>query len=127
MLKFLRRVLFLGLLAAVAYAVWKRLTGTGGGGDLVAVGSPTELRPSPPVPVVPSVPPVVTAGPDPAPSPAWVEPDDGSCPISHPVKGKLTSGIFHVPGGQNYERTRADRCYTDTRSAEADGLRQAKR
>ena len=35
----------------------------------------------------------------------WVEPDDGACPASHPVKAKLASGIFHVPGGANYDRT----------------------
>src|SRR5262245_54502620 len=36
-----------------------------------------------------------------APSEAdWVAPDDGgSCPVSHPIKGKLSSQIFHVPGG----------------------------
>ena len=57
-----------------------------------------------------------------------VEPDDaGDCPASHPVKGKLTSGIYHVPGGLNYERTRADRCYLDAGAAESDGLRAAKR
>ena len=42
-------------------------------------------------------------------------------------EGEAGSGIFHVPGGQNYERTHADRCYTDPSAAEADGLRRAKR
>ena len=32
---------------------------------------------------------------------------DGSCPVTHPVKAKLASGIYHVPGGGNYERTEA--------------------
>jgi hypothetical protein len=59
--------------------------------------------------------------------PSWVEPADGQCPVSHPVKAKLGSGIFHVPGAQMYERTRADRCYPDAASAEADGLRASKR
>jgi hypothetical protein len=58
---------------------------------------------------------------------SWVEPADGQCPVSHPVKAKLGSGIFHVPGAQMYERTRADRCYADAASAEADGLRASKR
>jgi hypothetical protein len=58
---------------------------------------------------------------------AWVEPDDGVCPASHPVKAKLRSGIFHVPGGQNYDRTHADRCYLDADAAQADGLRQSQR
>jgi hypothetical protein len=55
------------------------------------------------------------------------EPVEGTCPASHPVKGKLTSGIYHLPGGLNYERTRADRCYVDAAAAESDGLRPAKR
>lgn len=58
----------------------------------------------------------------------WAEPgDDGICPASHPVKAKLSSKVFHLPGMANYERTKADRCYADAESAEADGLRQAKR
>lgn len=61
------------------------------------------------------------------PSPAWLEPDDGACPASHPVKGNLRSGVFHLPGMAHYDRTNADRCYRDAGGAEADGLRQAKR
>lgn len=58
----------------------------------------------------------------------WVEPEpDGTCPGSHPVKAKLSSKIFHVPGGFNYPRTKPDRCYIDAAAAEADGLRQSKR
>jgi hypothetical protein len=60
------------------------------------------------------------------PAPA-IDPVDGTCPDSHPVKGKLTSGIFHVPGGFNYPRTKADRCYVDAAAAEAEGLRPSKR
>ncbi|MDP1807444.1 MAG: hypothetical protein Q8K72_19865, partial [Acidimicrobiales bacterium] len=58
---------------------------------------------------------------------AWVEPVDGACPTSHPVKGKLSSKIFHLPGMLNYDRTNPDRCYLDAGKAEADGLRAAKR
>ncbi len=58
----------------------------------------------------------------------WVEPDDeGECPTSHPIKAKLGSGVFHLPGMANYERTKADRCYPDSETAEADDLRQAQR
>jgi hypothetical protein len=60
------------------------------------------------------------------PSP-WVAPVDGGCPGTHPVKGKLTSKIFHVVGGFNYDRTIPDRCYVDAAAAEADGLRPSKR
>ena len=62
-----------------------------------------------------------------APVQAWVDPDGGVCPTSHPVKAKLTSKIFHLPGMLNYERTKPDRCYLDAAKAEADGLRAAKR
>lgn len=59
------------------------------------------------------------------PSP-WVEPVNGQCPPTHPIKAKLSSGIFHVPGGLSYERTKPDRCYVDAAAAEADGLRPSK-
>lgn len=73
--------------------------------------------------------------PSPAPTPApagsadgtWVHPDDGACPASHPVKAKLRSRVFHLPGMVHYDRTNADRCYRDGAAAEGDGFRQAKR
>ena len=52
--------------------------------------------------------------------------ENGACPPTHPVKVKTTSGIYHVPGGQFYDRTRPDRCYVDAAAAEADGYRAAK-
>ena len=56
------------------------------------------------------------------------EPDeDGNGPDTHPIKGNDQSKIFHVPGGMSYERTKAERCYCDEASAEADGYRKAKR
>lgn len=57
----------------------------------------------------------------------WVEPVDGECPPTHPVKGKMSSKIYHLPGGFNYARTKPDRCYVDAAAAEADGLRPSKR
>ncbi len=57
----------------------------------------------------------------------WMEPtDDGSCPDGYPVKAKAGSGIFHVPGGRFYERTKPDRCYASAADAEADGYRRSK-
>lgn len=58
---------------------------------------------------------------------AWVEPVGNVCPTSHPVKAKLSSKIFHLPGMLNYERTKPDRCYLDVGEAESDGLRAAMR
>lgn len=52
--------------------------------------------------------------------------EDGSCPITHPVKANDNSGIFHVPDGRFYPRTNADRCYQSAEAAAADGYRQAK-
>jgi hypothetical protein len=52
--------------------------------------------------------------------------DDGSCPPEHPIKANDNSGIFHVPGGRFYDRTRAERCYATAEAAIADGYRQAK-
>lgn len=62
-----------------------------------------------------------------APLRSWVEPEGDVCPTSHPVKAKLASKIFHLPGGLSYARTRPDRCYLNAGAAEADGLRPAKR
>ena len=59
--------------------------------------------------------------------PVWLPGnDDGSAPPTHPVKVKESSGIFHVPGGRFYDRTKPDRCYPTAVAAEADGYRQSK-
>lgn len=63
----------------------------------------------------------------PPPSSAWVEPVDGVCPASHPLKAKAASLIYHLPGMGNYERVKPDRCYVDEPSAQADGFRKAQR
>ncbi len=59
--------------------------------------------------------------------PAWVEPVDGQCPLSHPVKGNASSNIYHVPGSRFYDMTTPERCYLDAAAAEADGMRAPKR
>jgi hypothetical protein len=62
-----------------------------------------------------------------APDAGWLPPDEaGACPISHPIKAKDSSHIFHVPGGRFYDRTKAERCYAEADHAERDGYRQAK-
>jgi len=50
-----------------------------------------------------------------------------TCPPSHPIKAKLSSRIFHLPGMFAYERTRPDRCYVDETSATSEGFIRAKR
>ena len=83
----------------------------------------------------PSWPPLTPVEPDPVVAEAvaevagtatWVEPVDNACPVGYPVKANR-SGIFHVPGGQFYERTVPERCYPDPQTAEADGYRPARR
>src|SRR6478735_793267 len=56
----------------------------------------------------------------------WVTPVDGACPDGHPIKANASSGIYHVPGGRSYARTRPERCYATPEDAEADGFRRAK-
>lgn len=48
---------------------------------------------------------------------------DGSCPASAPIKGNAESKIYHLPGSQFYDRTRAERCFESLQEAEADGYR----
>jgi micrococcal nuclease len=57
----------------------------------------------------------------------WVEPTGGVCPTTHPVKAKLHSRIFHLPGMLNYGRVTPDRCYITAEAAAADDLRPSKR
>lgn len=57
----------------------------------------------------------------------WIPPVGGGCPEGYAVKAKVSSRIFHVPGGLAYERTRPDRCYRSPADAEVDGFRAAKR
>jgi len=110
--KNMRRVLGLGLLAGAAYAIWRQ---TASRSPAPAGRWEPQPFPFPPQPVADA-------------TVAWVEPaESGACPANHPVKAKLASGIYHVPGGANYSRTQADRCYLSAEAAEADGLRASKR
>jgi len=74
-------------------------------------------------------PPIKQAQPDVGPEPvSWVEPNEaGEAPGTHPVKAKIKSGIYHLPGGAAYQRTRPDRCYLSPEAAEADGFHRSKR
>jgi micrococcal nuclease len=116
----LRIGLALGFLAGLAYALAKVL---GARSHPTPDRGPASSEPWPRLTEEPTAPaPVTTAVAAP-----WVAPEGGVCPTSHPVKAKLASKIFHLPGMQNYERTHPDRCYCDAAAAEADGFRPAKR
>jgi hypothetical protein len=133
MIRFLRRVLGMGALAALGFAVWRaydrRRMDTGVTWDPQPFPYPPQPHsPQPHTPAAPA--PVQAAAVEPANAAAiepWVDADGGACPSTHPVKAKLASGIFHVPGGSNYDRTRADRCYVNAEAATRDGLRASKR
>jgi hypothetical protein len=131
----IKRVLGLGVVTGLGYAAYRAYrarvpASPDGGGSWEAAPFP--------FPPIPRPAPAPAATPTPTPTPTRptavadflersVDPLDGECPDSHPVKGKLSSGIYHQPGGLNYARTRADRCYLDTAAAESDGLRPSKR
>lgn len=102
-------------------------------GAIAAVTAWMRRRSEPPVPTVraewpPIHPPDVSAAADgTASATGWVAAGEmEEPPTGFPVKVKVSSGIFHVPGGRFYDRTNADRFYATTDAAEADGYRQSK-
>jgi len=118
-----KRLLGAGIVAGIAYAGWRawktRVPETSN------VSWDSAPFPFPPVPRPSTA--AVTEAPGSNGAGAFVDPgDDGACPLTHPVKAKLASGIYHVPGGGNYERTKPDRCNKSAKAAEADALRTAK-
>ena len=132
-IKLVRRGVVVGAFVALAYAAWRFVAARGAGTD--GPGYEPQPFPMPPRPVAfrperggtLELPGPYDA-PDPVELPDAIDPDaDGSCPVTHPIKGKLSTGIFHRPGAFAYDRTRADRCYRDESAAESDGLRAAKR
>ena len=119
-----KRLLGAGIVAGIAYAGWRAWKARVP--EASNVSWETAPFPFPPVPRPSTA--VVTDLPASNGADVFVDPgDDGACPLTHPVKAKLASGIYHVPGGGNYERTKPDRCYASAEAAEADGLRPAKR
>ena len=134
------RVLGAGVIAGAAYAVWRAIEANRPEGDTDWEPQPFPFPPQPRVTSRADSAPAASAAPSaedaPAPKatpkqPTSAEPSlestDGSCPTSHPVKVARGSKVFHVPDGQMYDRTNADRCYRDPAAAEADGLRRSKR
>ena len=113
------RVVGVGTLLVSAYALWRVVEATRVVGDH-GEPAPSPVRPAP-LAVVPDPPrPVEDAE-------AWIDSDGAVCPATHPVKANLRSGIYHLPGGASYDRTRPDRCYRDPAAATADGLRPSRR
>lgn len=119
---FVKRMLGLGALAALGYAAWRAFERR-----KIDTGITWDAQPFPYPPQPHHHVDIRTEAVAAEPTATWVEANGGTCPVSHPVKAKLASGIFHVPGGGNYDRTNPDRCYVSPEAAEADGLRAAKR
>ena len=117
-----KRLLGMGALAAMGYALWRAYERR-----KVDTGVKWDAQPFPYPPQPHTEDKTAEGAVEDGAGTGWIEPNDGACPISHPVKAKLTSGIFHVPGGANYTRTQPDRCYATPEAAETDGLRPAKR
>ncbi|MGC5168195.1 GmrSD restriction endonuclease domain-containing protein [Luteimicrobium sp. DT211] len=53
--------------------------------------------------------------------------DHWNCPSWAPIKGNESSHIFHMPGGQYYDRTAPEVCFATKAAAIAHGYRQSKR
>jgi hypothetical protein len=122
----------LGMLAAVGLMVAKVLQRRNA--ETAVAGAPTwpPVTPRRPGPTPEPARAEPIAAPAPASTPslerAWVEPSsDGLCPQTHPIRAKLSSKIFHLPGMFAYERTHPDRCYAAEDDAVSDGFRKAKR
>ena len=59
---------------------------------------------------------------------SWIVPNGtAEVLVTHPVKVKLGSRVYRVPGMPMYDRTVADRCYATIEAAEADGFNRAAR
>lgn len=57
------------------------------------------------------------------------DPQGYNCPAGYPIKGNHSSSgelIYHVPGGQFYERTNPEECFATERDARAAGYRASK-
>jgi hypothetical protein len=139
-----RLIRFLFTAAALTALAWaarraliRWIDGPAGGhstapwGPIAAVApAPTAAAPTAATPTAPTeaATPAPAAKKQPPLGADWVAPDEaGACPESHPVKVKLSSRLYHLPGMNAYARTRPDRCYPTAEAAQADGFTRAKR
>ena len=126
LLRLFKIVAVAGLVSGMVRALRRRrapqVTGEARWPPLAEEPSPTPRR----GPVTFDESPAASAGDD---APGWVEPVDGACPSSHPIKGNLSRNnvlIFHLPGTNNYERTKPEACFATEADAEAAGFRKAR-
>lgn len=112
-----------------------------GAGPRDAEAAPPASKPAP-VPSPPPAPPAPPPPPPPRPAPPQptsppasggsgrAEPIGRDCPQKYPIKGnKSSSGelIYHVPGGQFYDRTVPEACFATEADARAAGFRRSLR
>ena len=115
-----RRCVSAGLLLGVSYTVWRWVQARKTRGR-VEMGFHTEgAEPAAGIHIPSQV--VPPGGPETEPPGAmWVEPIDGVCPASHPVKVTSSKATFYAPDEPTYEDAIPDRCYLNTNAAQADG------
>jgi hypothetical protein len=124
MMRWFRRLFWLGLLSSAGLALSRTLARR--------QSPPTDGSSTPTAATRPAPAPAAAPAPRPAPqrdsaaAERWVAPVDGECPSGYPIKANDKSRIFHVPGGRFYDRTVAERCYATADDAVADGYRPAK-
>jgi hypothetical protein len=114
MMRWLRRLFWLGLLVGAAcaiYRVFARRQSTPASAPQWSPAPSTRARKEAEAPTAAA---------------RWVLPVDDDCPAGYPIKANESSRIFHVPGGRFYARTIPERCYSNADDATADGYRPAK-
>jgi hypothetical protein len=123
MMRWLRRLVWLGVLGGAAFAASRMLRQRQAQSLAAPEWPPLSPEPQPaPAEKRKATAPVAPV----APAARWVPPVDGKCPDGYPLKANENSGICHVPGGRFYDRTVAERCYANAEDAIADGYRPAK-
>jgi hypothetical protein len=135
MMRLLRRLFWLGLLAGGAYGAYRVMGQRQSQSTTTPEWPPLPVRPAQPSPKAATVSDAVTRSQTTETVPAtdeepagqrWKPAVNGDCPKGYPLKANDNSRIFHSPGGRFYERTVAERCYANADDAIADGYRPAK-
>src|SRR5262245_41771634 len=84
MRRWLKRFLGAGIVAGAVYAIWRVLDERSRASELTWTAQPFPSPPKPERREQPQAPTLETPT-----LQAWVEPEDGTCPATHPVKAKL--------------------------------------
>jgi hypothetical protein len=129
MMRWLRRLFWLGLLAGGGYAAYRTVGQRQSQSPATPEWPPLPVQPAQPATTASAAATTTKAATATVESPTgqrWVLPVNGDCPDGYPLKANDNSKIFHSPGGRFYARTVAERCYANADDAVADGYRPAK-